>query len=172
MEEIVTNGWNNIQKYAPPLNKEIFILTEDDLNPFVAICRMAPANKLTWTVNKEGMVLCYDIPCGGFHSCNGSKIRYWKEIDRPYVKGRPEQDKIQAAVETLLKLPVKERYALLFDGQLDLTDGPNENEHEAYLQCKDSVKNAISKYVKTTGHELSHASKIGIKNIVELCVTE
>lgn len=169
MEEIVTNGWNDIKKYAPPLNKEIFILTEDDLNPFVAICRMAPANKLTWTVNKEGMVLCYDVPCGGFHSCNGSKIRYWKEIDRPYVKGRPEQDKIQSAVETLLKLPVKERYSLLF-GTVKEPDVADADEHEAYLKCKDTVRQAVHDYIKTVGHDLTDAEKMSISHISEFAL--
>jgi hypothetical protein len=55
----------------------------EKLRPEVIVARMSPAKKLTWTKNKEGDVLCYDVPAGNFHSCNGAQIKYWKAVDIP-----------------------------------------------------------------------------------------
>ena len=82
------NDWNDVSNTKIPLNEEIFALLEDrqnpaKLRPAVIVARMMPANRLTWTESKEGDVLCYDVPAGNFHSCNGSKIKYWKHVNVP-----------------------------------------------------------------------------------------
>lgn len=81
-------GWNDVSNTKIPLDVEIFALLEDrmdpeKLRPEVIIARMRPAKKLTWTKSKEGDVLCYDVPSGNFHSCNGAQIKYWKAVDFP-----------------------------------------------------------------------------------------
>ena len=81
-------GWNDVANTTIPLNEEIFALLEDrmhpeKLRPAVIIAKMMPAKRLTWTENKEGDVLCYDVPAGNFHSCNGAQIKYWKAVDIP-----------------------------------------------------------------------------------------
>ena len=43
----------------------------------------APAKSLTWTESKEGYALCYDVPAGNFHSCNGAQIKHWKYVNAP-----------------------------------------------------------------------------------------
>lgn len=80
--------WNDVSKTKIPLNEEIFALLEDrmdpeKLRPAVIVAKMKPAKSLTWTENKEGDVLCYDVPDGNFHSCNGSHIKYWKYVNIP-----------------------------------------------------------------------------------------
>lgn len=80
------HDWNDISNTKIPLDEEIFALLEDridpeKLRPAVIVARMRPAKSLTWTKNKEGDVLCYDVPAGNFHSCNGSKIKYWKHVN-------------------------------------------------------------------------------------------
>ncbi len=82
------HDWNDVSNTKIPLNKEIFALLEDrmdpeKLRPEVIIARMRPANRLTWTKSKEGDVLCYDVPAGNFHSCNGDQIKYWKQVNVP-----------------------------------------------------------------------------------------
>ena len=80
--------WNNVSYTKIPLNEEIFALLEDRMNPeklrpAVIVAKMMPAKRLTWTENKEGDVLCYDVPSGNFHSCNGADIKYWKHVNAP-----------------------------------------------------------------------------------------
>lgn len=84
-------GWNDVSTTKIPLNEEIFALLEDrddptdltKLRPAVIVARMHPAKKLSWTNQTEGDVLCYDIPVGNYHSCNGAHIKYWKAVDIP-----------------------------------------------------------------------------------------
>lgn len=81
-------GWNDVSTTKIPLDEEIFALLEDrldpeKLNPAVIVARMRPAKNITWADSTEGDVLCYDIPAGNFHSCNGSRIKYWKSVDIP-----------------------------------------------------------------------------------------
>ena len=81
-------GWNDVSNTEIPLNQEIFALLEDrmdpeKLRPAVIVAKMMPAKRLTWTENKEGDVLCYDVPAGNFHCCNGNQIKYWKAVDFP-----------------------------------------------------------------------------------------
>ena len=80
--------WNNVSYTKIPLNEEIFALLEDRMNPeklrpAVIVAKMMPAKRLTWTENKEGDVLCYDVPDGHFYSCNGAEIKYWKPVNVP-----------------------------------------------------------------------------------------
>jgi hypothetical protein len=80
--------WNTASFTEIPLNEEIFALLEDRmhperLRPAVIVAKMTPAKSLTWTDIKEGEVLCYDIPEGNFHSCNGADIKYWKHVNVP-----------------------------------------------------------------------------------------
>lgn len=82
------HDWNDVSNTKIPLNKEIFALIEDrtdpeKLRPEVIIAKMMPAKRLTWTESKEGDVLCYDVPAGNFHSCNGAQIKYWKDVNVP-----------------------------------------------------------------------------------------
>lgn len=82
------HDWNDVSNTKIPLNKEIFALLEDrmdpeKLRPEVIIAKMMPAKRLTWTESKEGDVLCYDVPAGNFHSCNGAQIKYWKDVNVP-----------------------------------------------------------------------------------------
>jgi uncharacterized protein (TIGR02145 family) len=77
--------WNDASNTKVPLNVKIFALLEDSLNPSVIIARMEDAKKFTWAKNKEGNVLCYDIPDGNYHSCDGSAIRYWKNVNKPVI---------------------------------------------------------------------------------------
>jgi hypothetical protein len=82
------HDWNDISNTKIPLDEEIFALLEDrqnpeKLRPAVIVARMRPAKSLTWTESKEGDVLCYDVPAGNFHCCNGSKIKYWKHVNVP-----------------------------------------------------------------------------------------
>lgn len=44
---------------------------------------MMPAKSLTWTESKEGDALCYDVPTGNYHCCNGDKIKFWKHVNAP-----------------------------------------------------------------------------------------
>lgn len=81
-------GWNDVSNTKIPLNEGIFALLEDrmdpeKLRPEVIVARMMPAKRLKWTESKEGDVLCYDVPAGNFHSCNGTQIKYWKAVDFP-----------------------------------------------------------------------------------------
>lgn len=82
------HDWNDVANTTIPLNEEIFALLEDrqnpeKLRPAVIVAKMMPAKRLTWTENKEGDVLCYDVPAGNFHSCNGAQIKYWKPVNIP-----------------------------------------------------------------------------------------
>lgn len=83
------NDWNDASNTKTPLNEEIFALLEDridpeKLRPTVIVAKMMPAKRLTWTESKEGDVLCYDIPAGNFHCCNGDQIKYWKYVNVPH----------------------------------------------------------------------------------------
>ena len=80
--------WNNVSYTKIPLNEEIFALLEDRMNPeklrpAVIVAKMEPAKSISWTESKEGDVLCYDVPSGNFHSCNGADIKYWKHVNVP-----------------------------------------------------------------------------------------
>ena len=80
--------WNDVTKTKIPLNVEIFALLEDrmdpkKLRPAVIVAKMMLAKRLTWTENKEGEVLYYDVPAGNFHCCNGAQIKYWKAVSIP-----------------------------------------------------------------------------------------
>jgi hypothetical protein len=82
------NDWNDASNTKIPLNEEIFALLEDrmdpeKLRPAVIVAKMHPAKSLTWTENKEGDALCYDLPVGNFHCCNGAEIKYWKAVNIP-----------------------------------------------------------------------------------------
>lgn len=82
------HDWNDVSNTKIPLNVEIFALLVDrqnpeKLRPEVIIAKMMPAKRLTWTESKEGDVLCYDVPAGNFHSCNGAQIKYWKYVNVP-----------------------------------------------------------------------------------------
>lgn len=82
------NDWNDVSNTKIPLNEEIFALLEDRMNPkrlrpAVIVAKMMPAKRLTWTESKEGDVLCYDVPVGNYHSCNGAQIKYWKYVNVP-----------------------------------------------------------------------------------------
>lgn len=82
------HDWNDVSNTKIPLNKEIFAILEDrmdpeKLRPEVIIAKMMPAKRLTWTERKDGDVLCYDVPSGNFHSCNGAQIKYWKHVNVP-----------------------------------------------------------------------------------------
>ena len=157
------NGWNDATKTEIPLNTEIFILTKDELNPHVAICRMTDAKKVTWSVSKEGQVLCYDIPCGNFHSCNGNAIKYWKHIDKPINMNKQIRD----AIEVLMKIPEPERYKLIFGKEL-AKDIKEAKDQEEFLKCKETIRKAVHDYIKITGHDLKDSEKLSIKNISEL----
>lgn len=82
------NDWNDVSNTKIPLNEEIFALLQDrmdpeKLRPEVIVAHMYPAKSLTWTENKEGDVLCYDVSAGNFHCCNGNQIKYWKYVNVP-----------------------------------------------------------------------------------------
>lgn len=82
------NDWNDVSNTKIPLNEEIFALLEDrltpgKLRPAVIVPKMMPAKSLTWTERTEGDALCYDIPAGNFHCCNGAQIKYWKHVNVP-----------------------------------------------------------------------------------------
>lgn len=82
------NDWNDVSNTKIPLNEEIFALLEDRMNPKrlrpeVIIAHMYPAKKLLWTEQTVGDVLCYDVPAGNFHCCNGNQIKYWKYVNVP-----------------------------------------------------------------------------------------
>lgn len=82
------HDWNDVANTEIPLNQEIFSLLKDrqnpeKLRPAVIVAKMKPSKSLTWTESKEGDVLCYDIPEGNFHSCNGEKIKYLKHVNSP-----------------------------------------------------------------------------------------
>lgn len=81
-------GWNDVSNTKIPLNEEIFALLVDrqnpeKLRPAVIVAKMRPAKSLTWTESKEGDALCYDVPAGNFHSCNGAQIKHWKYVNAP-----------------------------------------------------------------------------------------
>jgi hypothetical protein len=101
---------------------EIFALLVDrqnpeKLRPAVIIPKMMPAKRLTWTKNKEGDVLCYDVPAGNFHSCNGNQIKYWKPVNVPSGQsesscGREQMRLVFAEMfETIIKSAVNESLA-------------------------------------------------------------
>lgn len=82
------HDWNDVSNTKIPLNEEILVLLEDRMNPeilrpAVIVAKMMPANRLTWTENKEGDALCYDVPSANFFSCNGADIKYWKHVNVP-----------------------------------------------------------------------------------------
>lgn len=82
------NDWNDVSNTKIPLNEEIFALLEDRMNPKrlrpeVIIAHMYPAKRLLWTEQTVGDVLCYDVPAGNFHCCNGNQIKYWKYVNVP-----------------------------------------------------------------------------------------
>lgn len=81
-------GWNDVSNTKIPLDEEIFALLADrqnpeKLRPAVIVAKMRPAKSLTWTESKEGYALCYDVPAGNFHSCNGAQIKHWKYVNAP-----------------------------------------------------------------------------------------
>lgn len=82
------NDWNDVSNTKIPLNEEIFALLQDrmdpeKLRPAVIVAYMHPAKRLLWTEQTEGDVLCYDVPAGNFHRCNGNQIKYWKRVNVP-----------------------------------------------------------------------------------------
>lgn len=82
------HDWNDVSNTKIPLNEEIFALIQDrmdpeKLRPEVIIAHMRPAKRLLWTEQTEGDVLCYDVPSGNYHSCNGAQIKYWKYVNVP-----------------------------------------------------------------------------------------
>ena len=82
------NGWNDVSNTKIPLNEEIFALLEDRRNPEklraeVIVAHMYPAKRILWTEQTVGDVLCYDVPAGNFHCCNGNQIKYWKYVNVP-----------------------------------------------------------------------------------------
>lgn len=82
------NDWNDISNTKIPLNEEIFALLEDRMNPEklrpeVIVAHMYPAKRILWTEQTVGDVLCYDVPAGNFHCCNGNQIKYWKYVNVP-----------------------------------------------------------------------------------------
>lgn len=82
------HDWNDVSNTKIPLNEEIFALIQDrmdpkKLRPEVIVAYMHPAKKLLWTEQTEGDVLCYDVPSGNYHHCNGAQIKYWKYINVP-----------------------------------------------------------------------------------------
>lgn len=82
------NGWNDVSNTKIPLNEEIFALLEDRMNPEklrpeVIVAHMYPAKRILWTEQTVGDVLCYDVPAGNFHCCNGNQIKYWKYVNVP-----------------------------------------------------------------------------------------
>ena len=114
--------WNDVSNTKIPLNQKVFALLVDrqnpeKLRPAVIIPKMMPAKMLTWTKNKEGDVLCYDVPDGNFHSCNGSNIKYWKYVnatsEQPESSCRREQMRLVFAemFETIIKSAVNESLA-------------------------------------------------------------
>lgn len=114
--------WNDVSNTTIPLNEEIFALlvnrqNPEKLRPAVIVAKMMPAKSLTWTESKEGDVLCYDVPDGNFHSCNGSNIKYWKYVnapsEQPESSCRREQMRLVFAemFETIIKSAVNESLA-------------------------------------------------------------
>jgi hypothetical protein len=82
------NDWNDVSNTKIPLNEEIFALIQDrmdpkKLRPEVIVAYMHPAKRLLWTEQTEGDVLCYDVPSGNYHHCNGAQIKYWKYVNVP-----------------------------------------------------------------------------------------
>lgn len=82
------NDWNDVSNTKIPLNEKIFALLQDrmdpeKLRPEVIIAHMHPAKRLLWTEQTEGDVLCYDVPSGNYHCCNGAQIKYWKYVNAP-----------------------------------------------------------------------------------------
>lgn len=80
--------WNDVANTKIPLNEEIFALLEDRMNPeklspAVIVAKMMPAKSISWAEETEGDVLCYDIPEGNFHCCNGAEIKYWNYVNAP-----------------------------------------------------------------------------------------
>lgn len=107
------HDWNDVSNTKIPLNKEIFALIEDrtdpeKLRPEVIIAKMMLAKRLTWTESKEGDVLCYDVPAGNFHSCNGAQIKYWKDVNVPV------RTKLRL-IEKMLSISKKEFDSLVSD---------------------------------------------------------
>lgn len=86
--EIDLHDWNDVSNTKIPFNEEIFALLEDrnnpeKLRPEVIIAHMHPAKRIRWTKQTEGDVLCYDVPAGNYHCCNGAQIKYWKYVNVP-----------------------------------------------------------------------------------------
>ena len=109
-------GWNDASNTKIPLNREIFALLEDrmepeKLRPAVIVAKMMPARQLTWAEQTEGDVLCYDIPAGNFHCCNGDQIKYWKAVDIP--------QKFDSAVCGVVEAPKD-----CFDAELSIPPAP------------------------------------------------
>ena len=83
-----SNDWNDVSNTKIPLNEEIFALIQDrmdpkKLRPEVIVAYMHPVKRLLWTEQTEGDVLCYDVPSGNYHHCNGAQIKYWKYVNVP-----------------------------------------------------------------------------------------
>lgn len=79
--------WNDINTKEIPLDVELFALIGTELKPEVIIARTKHAEDIRWAkpIDKinNNLILCYDVPCGGYYSCKGSDIKYWKEINKP-----------------------------------------------------------------------------------------
>lgn len=111
------HDWNDVANTKIPLNEEIFALLQDrtyseKLKPAVIIARKRPAKSLTWTKSKEGDALCYDVPDGNFHSCNGAHIKYWKPVNIP--------NKVESLVCGVVEAPKD-----CFDAELAIPPKPN-----------------------------------------------
>ena len=116
------NDWNDVSNTKISLNEEIFALLQDrmdpeKLSPEVIVAYMHPAKRLLWTEQTEGDVLCYDIPSGNYHHCNGAKIKYWKHVNDPSKQpestcGRKQMRLVFAEMfETNIKSAVNESLA-------------------------------------------------------------
>ena len=110
-------GWNDVSNTEIPLNKEIFALLQDltapeKLRPAVIVAAKRPARSIRWAKQTEGDVLCYDIPVGNFHSCNGAHIKYWKAVDIP--------QKLDSVVCGVVEAPKD-----CFDAELAIPPTPN-----------------------------------------------
>ena len=94
------HDWNNVSNTKIPLNEEIFALLEDRMNPeklrpAVIVAKMMPAKSISWADIKDGEVLCYDIPSGNFHCCNGAEIKFWKYVNIPSEHAESNRQEIE-----------------------------------------------------------------------------
>ncbi len=108
--------WNDVSNTTIPLNQEIFALLQDrtyseKLRPATIVAKMMPAKRLLWTKQTEGNVLCYDVPDGNFHNCNGEHIKYWKYVNAPAeliaIKRERKNDQVKQAFTEMFETSIK-----------------------------------------------------------------